>query len=133
MLSKLTLFINEQNRQIENLNEKLTHQISTMSILQNNVEVLHEHCLKLQKDINSKCEELEQYCRRQCLWIEGIVKQHHSHKKRKDSLETRAKQHGPFYVLMFRTKLYHNTFFFTGHQNVNKPKTCLWTHILTFL
>ena len=29
----------------------------------------------------------------------------------------------PFYALMSRTKLYYNPFFFTGHQNVNKPKS----------
>ena len=44
--------------------------------MQNNVEVLNEHCLKLQKDINTKCDELEQYSRRQYLRIEGIVKPH---------------------------------------------------------
>ena len=74
LLSNITSLINEQNTQIENLNEKPTQQNSTISILQNNVEVLHEHCLKLQKDINTKCDGLEQYSRRQCLRIEGIVK-----------------------------------------------------------
>ena len=74
LLSNLTLLINEQNKQTENLNEKLTKQNSTTSILQNNVEVLNEQCSKLQKDINSKCDELDQYSRRQCLRIEGIVK-----------------------------------------------------------
>ena len=29
----------------------------------------------------------------------------------------------PFYALMLRTKLYQNQFFFTGDQNVNKPKS----------
>ena len=29
----------------------------------------------------------------------------------------------PFYAFMLRTKLYQNPFFFTGHQNVNKPKS----------
>ena len=29
----------------------------------------------------------------------------------------------PFYPFMLRTKLYQNTFFFTGDQNVNKPKS----------
>ena len=48
LLSNITSLINEQNRQIENLNEKLTQQNSTMSILQNNVGVLNEHCSKLQ-------------------------------------------------------------------------------------
>ena len=35
-------------------------------------------------------------------------------------------KHGPnwpFYTLMLRTKLYQNPFFFTGHLNVNKPKS----------
>ena len=35
-------------------------------------------------------------------------------------------KHGPnwpFYALMLRIKLYKNPFFFTGHQNVNKPKS----------
>ena len=35
-------------------------------------------------------------------------------------------KHGPnwsFYALMLRTKLYYNPFFFTGRQNVNKPKS----------
>ena len=48
LLSNITSLINEQNRQIENLNEKLTQQNSTISILQNNVEALDEHCSKLQ-------------------------------------------------------------------------------------
>ena len=30
---------------------------------------------------------------------------------------------GPFHALMLRTKLCYNPFFFTGHQNVNKPKS----------
>ena len=35
-------------------------------------------------------------------------------------------KHGPnwpFYAVMLRTKLCQNPFFFTGHQNVNKPKS----------
>ena len=66
--------INELNRQTENLSEILTKQSSTISILQNNVEVLNKQCSKLQEDINTKCDELKQYSRRQCLRIEGIVK-----------------------------------------------------------
>ena len=76
LLSNITSLINEQNRQTENLNEKLTKQNSTISILQSNVEALYEQCSKIQKDINSKCDELEQYSRRQCLRIERIVKPH---------------------------------------------------------
>ena len=44
---------------------------------------------------------------------------YHSHKKRI------VCKHGPnrsFYALMLRTKLCWNPFFFTGDQNVNKPK-----------
>ena len=74
LLSSITSLINEQNRQIENLNDKLTKQNSTISVLQNNVEVLNEQCSKLRKDINTKYVKLEQYSRRQCLRIEGIVK-----------------------------------------------------------
>ena len=74
LLSNITSLINEQNRKIENLNEKLTKQNSTISILQNNIEVLNDQCSKLQKDINTKCEELEQCSRRQCLRFQGIVK-----------------------------------------------------------
>ena len=74
LLSNITSLINEQNRQIENLNDKLTKQNSTISVLQDNVKVLNEQCSKLRKDINTKCDELEQYSRRQCLRIEGIVK-----------------------------------------------------------
>ena len=74
LLSSITPLINEQNRQIENLNDKLRKLNSTISVLQNNVEVLNEQCSKLWKDINTKCDELEQYSRRQCLRIEGIVK-----------------------------------------------------------
>ena len=70
----LTSLINEQNRQIENLNDKLTKQNSTISVIGNNVKVLNEQCLKLWKDINTNCDELEQYSRRQCLRIEGIEK-----------------------------------------------------------
>ena len=39
--------VKEQNMQIENLNENLTQHNLTMSILQNNVEVLNEHCSKV--------------------------------------------------------------------------------------
>ena len=46
--------VKEQNMQIENLNKNLTQHNLTISILQNNVEVLNEHCSKVQKDINSK-------------------------------------------------------------------------------
>ena len=59
---------------IENLNDKLTKQNWTISVLQNNVVVLHEQCSQLRKDIDTKCDELEQYSRRQCLLIEGNVK-----------------------------------------------------------
>ena len=71
LLSSITSLINEQNRQIENLNGKLTKQNSAISVLQNNVEVLNKQCWK---DINTKCDELKQYSKRQCLRIEGIVK-----------------------------------------------------------
>ena len=37
---------------------------------------MNEHYSKLQKNINFKRGELEQYCRRQYLRIEGIVKLH---------------------------------------------------------
>ena len=73
-LSNITSLINEQNRQFENLNGKLTKQNSTIQLLQNNVEVLNKQCSKLWKDINTKCDELEKYSRRQCLRLEGIVK-----------------------------------------------------------
>ena len=63
LLSNITSLINEQNRQIEDLNEKVTKQNSTISVLQNNVEVLSGQCSKLLKDINTKCDELEQYSR----------------------------------------------------------------------
>ena len=42
LLSNITSLIYEQNKQIENLKEKLTKQNSTTLILQNNVEVLNE-------------------------------------------------------------------------------------------
>ena len=74
LLSNITSLINEQNKQIKILNEKLTKLNSTILILQNNVEFLNDQCSKLQKDINTKCDELEQYSRCQCLRIEGIVK-----------------------------------------------------------
>ena len=73
-LSSITSLINEQSRQFENLNDKLTKQNSTISLLQNNVEVLNEQFSKLWNDINTKCDELEKYSRRQCLRLEGIVK-----------------------------------------------------------
>ena len=44
----------------------------------------------------------------------------HSHKRQV------VWKHGPnwpFFALMLRTKLYQNPFFFTRHQNVNKPKS----------
>ena len=74
LLSSIASLISEQNRQTENFSDKLTKQNSTISVLQNNVEVLNKQCSKLQKDINIKCDELEQYSRHQCLRIEGIVK-----------------------------------------------------------
>ena len=47
-----------------------------------------------------------------------------------ESIVTRNRKivwkHGPnwpFYALILRTKLYKNPFFFTRHQNVNKPKS----------
>ena len=76
LLSNITSLIILQNRKIENLNEKLTKQNSNISVLQNNVEVCNEYCSKLQKDINITFDELEQYSRRQCHRIEGIVKTH---------------------------------------------------------
>ena len=44
----------------------------------------------------------------------------HSHKKQ---IVWKHGPNWPFYALMLRTKLYQNLFFFTGHQNVNKPKS----------
>ena len=40
LLSSTTSLINEQNRQIKNLNDKLTKHNSTISVLQNNVQFL---------------------------------------------------------------------------------------------
>ena len=56
----------------------------------------------------------------------------HSHKKQ---IVWNHGPNWPFYVLMQRTKLYQNPFFFTGHQNVNKPKrrTARTAHGLIFL
>ena len=47
----LYYYLNEQIRQIKNLDETFTQQSSIISLLQNNLEVLDEHCSKLQKDI----------------------------------------------------------------------------------
>ena len=44
----------------------------------------------------------------------------HSHKK---WIVWKHEPNWPFYALMLRTKLYLNPFFFTGDQNVNKPKS----------
>ena len=44
----------------------------------------------------------------------------HSHKKQ---IVWKLEPNGPFYAHMLRTKLYQNPFFFTGNQNVNKPKS----------
>ena len=76
LLSNITSLIIVENRKIENLNEKLAKQNSNISVLQNNVEVYNEYFSKLQKDINTTFDELEQYSRRQCHRIEGIVKPH---------------------------------------------------------
>ena len=49
-----------------------------------------------------------------------LIEYNHSHKKQT------VLKHGPnwpFYALMLRTKLHQNPFFFTGHQNVNNPKS----------
>ena len=45
---------------------------------------------------------------------------YHSHKKR---IVWKHGPNRPFYALMLRTRLYQNQFFFTSHQNVNKPKS----------
>ena len=50
------------------------------------------------------------------------VKNNHNHSHKKQIVW----KHGPnrpFYAVMLRTKLYSNPFFFTGHQNVNKPES----------
>ena len=52
LLSSITSLTNEQNRQTENLNDKLTKHYLTISVLQNNVKALNEQCPKLRKDIN---------------------------------------------------------------------------------
>ena len=52
-----------------------------------------------------------------CTYIQ--VKFNHSHKKQ---IVWKHRPNWLFYALMLRTKLYQNPFFFTGHQNVNKPK-----------
>ena len=44
----------------------------------------------------------------------------HSHKKQ---IVWKLEPNGPFYAHMLRTKLCQNPFFFTGNQNVNKPKS----------
>ena len=75
LLSIIMSLINEQSRQIENLNVKLTKQNLTISVLQNNVEFLNEQFSKLLKDINTKCDELEQYSKHQCLQSEYRIRQ----------------------------------------------------------
>ena len=42
LLLSITSLINEQNRQIENLNDKLTKQNSTISVLQNKCDQLEQ-------------------------------------------------------------------------------------------
>ena len=49
-----------------------------------------------------------------------IISFNHSHKKR---IVWKHGPNRPIYALMLRTKLYSNPFFFTGDQNVNKPKS----------
>ena len=44
----------------------------------------------------------------------------HSHKKQ---IVWKHEPNWPFYAFLLRTKLYQNPFFFTGHQNLNKPKS----------
>ena len=51
--------------------------------------------------------------------IEMCSAYYHSHKKQ---IVWKHKPNWSFYVFMLRTKQYLNPFFFTGHQNVNKPK-----------
>ena len=58
--------------------------------------------------------EMEPDCKFLFLWISSILgwflyRSKHSHKKRKDSLETRAEP--VFYALMLKTKVYKNPFF----------------------
>ena len=66
LLSNITSLINEQNKKIEHLNEKITQQNSTISV--------YKIMLMFWKKIDVRCDELEQYSRRQYLRIEGIVK-----------------------------------------------------------
>ena len=75
--------------------------------------------------------------RKDCLTIRELVSLHvktfskleikrqqstfkHSHKK---PIVWNHGPNWPFYAFVLRTKLYQNLFFFTGHQNVNKPKS----------
>ena len=51
----------------------------------------------------------------------SYTKLYYSHKKQKDSLETRT--NWTFNALMLRTKLYYKLFFLIGDQNINKPKS----------
>ena len=45
---------------------------------------------------------------------------HRSHKKQ---IVWKHGPNWPFYAIMVRSKLHQNPFFFTGHQNVNKPRS----------
>ena len=77
-------------------------QVKRINQLENDKILLEKQVLKLKKEnITNRVasEENEQYGRRLCLRIDGIPTEkrkssenvlHHSHKKRKDSLETRV-------------------------------------------
>ena len=45
---------------------------------------------------------------------------HRSHKKQ---IVWKHGPNWPFYAIMVRSKLHQNPFFFTGHQNINKPRS----------
>ena len=55
-----------------------------------------------------------------CNVLLGNLWFYHSHKKQ---IVWKHRPNMPFFALMLRTKIYQNPFFFTGHQNVNKPKS----------
>ena len=53
----------------------------------------------------------------------NVALQYYSQHSPKKQIVWKNGPNWPLCALMLRTKLYQNPFFFTGHQNVNKPKS----------
>ena len=73
LISELRSYIDVQVETIRNLTDTITRHESTISVLQTTVQTLKNENDNLRKKIESDVDELEQYSRRQCLRIDGVI------------------------------------------------------------